>query len=207
MRIIQAVALGLATMTAVIVQSAIVRSVGAQTAPGPSAARPTVKLSGGLEATITVVGRNKNGNNISIGMQLENKGKLPIAIALVGPAPFATDNAGATYNYSNFSGAAACSELGAHYVAMCILGEETSGYKHPVPLQAFTQIDPGTTANLAVGLNGTSGTGTLLSFASVFAYRIIADPLKDETMTEIERRKQIRTLNVSFPAFPIQQLQ
>lgn len=176
----------------------------AQTSPPP--ARPTVKLSGGIEATITVVGRDKGGNNISIGMQLENKGKLPIAIGLIGPVPTATDNAGITYFMTSFSGATACRELVVNYTSMCILGEEVSGYRYPIPLQAFTQIDPGTTANLTFGLNGRQGNGTLLSFSSVFAYRTIADPLKDETLTEPERRKQIRTLNISFPAFPIQQL-
>jgi hypothetical protein len=169
----------------------------------PASSRTTVTLTAGLVASIANVGRSKGSNDVTIAMQLENTGKLPIAIAMIGPAPVATDNAGTSYQYATFSGAAACRYLTVDYVAMCILGEETSGSRYPVPLQAFTQIDPGTTASLTFGLNGQKGTGTLLSFASVFAYRVIADPRKDETLSETERRKQIRTLNISFPSFPI----
>jgi hypothetical protein len=170
----------------------------------PAATIPALKLSGGLEATLPGgIGRNKDAHNVTVSLQLENKGKAAVQLALVGPTPFAVDNAGTTYTMTSFSGAGACRELGAHFLPMCILGEEVSGMKIPIALQAFTQIDPGATATVTFGLNGREGSGTLMSFSSVFAYRVIADPLKDDALPEPERRRQIRTISVSFPPVPI----
>ena len=168
---------------------------------------PTVGLTAGLEATVTAVGRSKDLRGISVTMQIENKGKFPIQIALVGPAPNAADNAGVTFAFSTFSGAAQCRELGPTYTRACILadgGVSNSEY-YLIPLQQFTQIDPGSTTSLTFGLRGGESNGTQLGFASVFAFRVVADPLKDETQADAERRKQIRTMSISFPSFPITQ--
>lgn len=176
-------------------------------ATGFAQSAPTVKLTAGLEATIIVVGRSKDLRSISATMQIENKGKLPVQIALVGPAPNAADNAGATFAFSTFSGAAQCRDLGVTYTRACILtdgGVSNSPY-YLIPLQQFTQIDPGSTTSLTFGLRGGESNGTWLGFSSVFAYRVIADPLKDETLADEERRKQIRTMSISFPSFPITQ--
>lgn len=164
-----------------------------------------LKLTAGLEASVTIAARQKSGSYISIALQLENKGKATVAIALVGPVPVAVDNAGSSYMMTAFSGATSCRELAVHYLPMCLLGEEISGYRDPIRLQAMTHIDPGTAVTLTFQLSGRQTTGTLVSFASVFAYRIITDPLKDETLSDAERRRQLRTLSVSFPMFPITQ--
>lgn len=177
---------------------ALATGAEAQTA----AVAPPLKLSAGLEASVTIAARQKGGNYMSVAMQIENKGKLPVALALIGPVPVAVDNAGVAHTMTAFSGATACRELTVGYLPMCLLGEEVSGYRYPILLEAMTQIDPGAAITLTFQLNGRESTGNLMSFSSVFAYRIIADPLKDATMTEAERRRQLRTLNVSFPSFP-----
>jgi hypothetical protein len=178
-------------------------SVRAQGAP-PVATVPVVILSSGLEASLpSGIGRTKEGYNVTVALKLENKGKAAVALALVGPTPVAVDNAGTTYSMTSFSGSGACSELTVIALPACILGEEKGGQKIPIPLQAFTQIDPGASAIVTFGLNGRQGTGNQLSFSSVFAYRLIADPLTDDALSENDRRRQIRTMSVSFPPFPV----
>ncbi len=177
--------------------------------PPPSSNGPAVgivKLSGGLEASLPAgIGRSQNSHNVTVVLRLENKGKAPVQLALVGPTPFAVDNAGVSYSMTSFSGAGACRELGAHFIPMCIVGTEVSGMKNPIALEAFTQIDPGATAILTFGLNGREGSGNQMSFSSVFAYRTIPDKLADETLSEADRRRQFRTLSVGFPPHPITQ--
>jgi hypothetical protein len=175
-------------------------------APSNGSAIANVKLSGGLEASLPAgIGRSQNSHNVTVVLSLENKGKAAVQLALVGPTPFAVDNAGTSYTMTSFSGAGACRELGVHYIPMCIVGTEVAGMKIPIALEAFTQIDPGATAILTFGLNGREGSGNQMSFSSVFAYRVISDPLADETLSEADRRRQFRTLSVGFPPHSITQ--
>lgn len=162
---------------------------------------PTVQLNAGLEASIGVVGRNKDRDQVSVSLQLSNKGNDAVQILLVGPAPFAADNSGTTYEFVNFSGAARCSSIDPYQTGPCIGRPRSDGYT--APLEKWTQIDPGTVSTLTFGLGGNRGTGTELGFAATFAYRVVPDPAADHKIAEDERRRQIRTMSISFPAFAI----
>lgn len=164
-----------------------------------------IKLNAGLEAELVSVGRQKGGYYITVAMRLSNGGPAPVQIALVGPTPMGTDDAGTSYTMpiGRFSGAAMCRELGVSYVAACLTGEQIGGHSFAIPMQAFTQLDPGTTATLSFELNGREGTGRQFSFSSVFAYRVVPDALADETTQEAVRRKQFKTMSISFPPYPI----
>ena len=163
-------------------------------------APPVVKLTAGLEASIGVVGRNKGGDQVSVSLQLANRGKEAVQLLLVGPAPFAADNAGSTYEFVNYSGATRCSAVDAYQAGACI-GRPKNDYT--APLEQWTQIDPGTVTTLTFGLGGTKSKGSELGFAATFAYRLVANPATDSKRPEDERRAEIRTLSISFPAFPI----
>jgi hypothetical protein len=47
--------------------------------------------------------------------------------------------------------------------------------------------------------------GPLVSFACTFAYRVVTDARRDDTLTETEKRERIHLMNLSFPPTAITQ--
>ena len=189
-----------ATTTAILLLFGTAEPLMANPPEGPAA---IVRLSAGLEARVGLVGRSKERDRVSVSMQIENTGKEAVQLLLIGPAPFIADNAGSTYDFANFSGAAQCSTLHVADAASCIGHSKTES--DAVPLEQYTQIDPGAVVSMTFGLSGRPSEATMLGFSSTFAFRIVADPQNDQKRPEDERRKQIRTMSISFPAFQISQ--
>ena len=186
------------------VMTVLLISVVGPTRADVPAALPAVTLSAGLEARVGLVGRSQERDRVSVTMQIENKGKKAVQLLLIGPAPFAADNAGITYDFVNVSGAAQCSTLHPADAASCI--GHPKGEGDAAPLRQYTQIDPGAQASMTFGLSGRPSEATMLGFSATFAYRLVRDPLNEQMLSEDERRAQLRTISVSLPAFPISQV-
>lgn len=91
---------------------------------------------------------------------------------------------------------------GGERVGSCI-GRNRSDNGIAPPLEAYTQLDPETELTATFSFGGASEPGTFVSFSSVLAFRIVSDTLRDPTLPEAERRASIRTMSISFPAYPL----
>lgn len=159
-----------------------------------------VKLSAGLEATVGFCGRNKEGDRLSVTMELRNTGKAVVQVALA-DRPVAVDNAGSNYDIDTFSGVAQCPLLSMKYVSEC-LGLPKPGNNY-LPPQAYTQLDPDSTTTITMMFRGQPSKGTQCSIAMALLARIVQDPVTDATLSDDVRLKGARTLNLSIPAHPI----
>jgi hypothetical protein len=165
----------------------------------------SVKLSAGLEASLGFVGRDSKGERLTITLKLLNKSATAVHVVMDRGA-LAVDNAGTAYKVVSSSGVALCpkSKYGGFSITQC-LGKEEDNF---APIESFTQIDPDSETTITFAFNTENndrGTGTLASFAATLVYRVVRDPLADETLPEAERRKGLRTLNISIPEHPITQ--
>jgi hypothetical protein len=160
---------------------------------------PTIKLNAGLEAQIASLGRVKTGNYVTVALTIVNKGSSTIHMMLVGSPPAAVDNTGTQYTYNNSSGISRCSNW--NVIDQCIGVPNVTGLT--LSLQAYTQLDPGSQLTANFELFGHESDGPLASFAATIAYRLVGDPLRDDTLTEAQKRKQIRVMNLSFPPSPL----
>jgi hypothetical protein len=125
-----------------------------------------------------------------------------VYLLLVGPAPNAVDSQGTSYTFRNSSGVAACTQLSAYHLNRCI-GRPKADEVVTVPLEGWTQIDPGSSAVATFDLFGNSSVAPVGGFSAVFARRDVDDPLKDDSLSEEQKRKQIRTMSVGISAYPI----
>jgi hypothetical protein len=159
----------------------------------------TVKLNGGLEATVLKVGRNRDHNRVTLSLKIDNKGNNTAYLLLV-DNPTAIDNAGGVFDVlQSVAGLARCSN-GSWAASNCL------GFpQHPawmVPIQSFTEIDPGPDPNSGIVVNfafGGRGDGPVISFSSHIYLRLVGDPLKDETVPEAVKYRQFRMMTLSFP--------
>jgi hypothetical protein len=155
------------------------------------------KLNGGLQAQIVSVGRDKTFSELTVSMTLANTGKTTIYLLLLPGAPSTGPKAtsgGVTFFYESASGVAICPSFDA---ATCIGVPNMMGAP---PLQIWTELDPETSPiTVNFHLHGWESHSHLASFSGTFAYRVVSNPGIDGTLTETQKRKQIQTMNLSFP--------
>ena len=166
-----------------------------------------INLNGGLQAQVLSVGRDKTLHHLTASMTLQNKGKNTIYLLLLfGPGnPSADDNTGAGFNYQGSSGVPVCPAFGS--IPSCIGVPDIIRGQTP-PLQSWMEIDPDTSAALNFQLyTGQESHGPLASFSCTFAYRVVSDPVRDDTLTEEQKRQRIHVMNLSFPSTTISQEQ
>jgi hypothetical protein len=160
----------------------------------------TVKLSAGLEAQITLVGRCKS--YVTVAMTIANKGPASVHVALVTPAPLAVDNSGTKYQYNTHSGLSKCPSWSS--VEQCI-GVPQTYPSVTLPTQAYTVIDPGTQVTAGFELFGQPSEGPLIAFSANLLYRVVSDRLLEDKMTETQKRQQVRVMPLSFANSPVAQ--
>ena len=134
-----------------------------------------------------------------MSLRLTNMGT--VYLLLVGPAPNAVDNEGTSYTFRNSSGVAACTQLSAYHLIRCI-GRPKADEVMTVPPEGWTQINPGSSAIATFDLFGNSSAAPVGGFSAVFARRDVDDPLQDDSISEEQKRKQIRTMSVGVSAYP-----
>jgi hypothetical protein len=161
----------------------------------------TVKLNGGLEATILQVGRSKDHKYVTVSLRIANKGTSTAYLLLV-DRPLATDNTGAAFDQKqNVSGIADCNNYPASgWPNAGCLGIPQKN-NTTVPLQSFTTIEPNT-GPISVSFRLSSfgpGDGPLISFSANIYLRLVSDPLKDDTLSDAQKYGQFRLMTLSFP--------
>jgi hypothetical protein len=164
----------------------------------------TVKLNGGLEAEILSLGRSKEHDRLTVHIRIRNLGKNTAELLLVRNPLVATDNTGGAFDRpETVSGIAVCNN-GGWPSAACLGIPRASDYT--VPLQGLTQLDPnpdpgaGITVNLLLAGHGD---GPLVSFSANVFFRLVADPIKNATLTDAEQYRQFRLMSLSFPSMPV----
>jgi len=164
----------------------------------------TVKLNGGLEATVLQIGRTRDHRYLTLSLRISNKGSSTAYLALV-DVPTAIDNTGGIFNaFPIVSGITYCYH-GSAAPSYCLGMPEKVDWT--VPMQNFTQLDPnpdpsaGITVNFR--LNG-QGEGPLVSFSTHLYLRLVNDALKDEAVPEAAKYKQFRMMTLSFPPMRVQ---
>jgi hypothetical protein len=159
-----------------------------------------VKLNGGLEAEILSLGRSADHQFVTISMRISNRGKDTAYLMLVGKEA-ATDNKGGVFNWRySISGIAECGLNNAQPTQCVGIPRVVDNYS--VSLQSYTQIDPERDIVVNFRLRGDSGAasdGPLVSFSANVAYRLVSDPLKDATLSDTEKQKQVKMMSLSFP--------
>jgi hypothetical protein len=132
-------------------------------------------------------------------MTISNKGKDTAYLLLVGKEA-ATDNRGGIFNWRySIAGIAECGWNNGQPTVCAGIPRVTND---TVPSQGYTQIDPGRDIVVNFRLRGESGAasdGPRVSFSANIAYRLVSDPLKDATLSEAEKQRQVRMMTLSFP--------
>jgi hypothetical protein len=159
----------------------------------------TVKLNGGLEATLLTVGRTKDHRYLTLSVRISNRSANTGYLLLVGE-PVATDNTGGMFKtFPVISGITYCS-YGAWDASYCLGIPRKVDWT--VPIQNFTQIDPNPDPNAGIvvnfRLNG-QGDGAAISFSAGLYARFVSDLAKDDTLPDTEKYKQFRMMTLSFP--------
>ncbi len=159
----------------------------------------TVKLNGGLEAEVLSIGRSSDHQNLTISMRLSNKGKSTAYVLMVG-FPMITDNTGAAFDGVNgsVSGVARCTA----HINYCA-GIPEVHERYTVPLRSYTEIDPGVGIVLNMSFHSASSKGPLISFSVDLAYRLTNDVLRDETLPDADKYKQIHMMTLSIPPMQV----
>lgn len=157
-----------------------------------------VKLNGGLEAEILSIGRSADHEIITLSLLISNKGKDTANVMLVGKEAV-TDNKGGVFNWRySLAGISDCGYNNDQPLYCAGLPQPT---RDTPPLRAYTQIDPDREITVSFRLRadgGRASDGPLVSFSARLAYRMVADPLKDANLTEMEKLKQVRLMTLSF---------
>lgn len=154
-----------------------------------------IKLNGGLEAEILALGRDKSRQHVTVSLKLSNAGQNIAFLALsFDPAPVANSNTGGHYVISmqSVSGIAKCGNVPA---AECM---GSGAPIHALPFQSWTELDPGTNTVINMVLFGGGNTGPLMSFSASVLYRLESDTVKDDTLSESQKRQQVRSMSLSF---------
>jgi hypothetical protein len=165
--------------------------------PSPGSAQGKIaRLSGGLEAAVGFVGRDARGGQLTVSMRLLNKIGTPVQLILAS-RPAAIDNAGGSYQIQQFSGLAQC-PMFASSVSDCMRPSVA-------PLDTYTQLDPGHDITLTFSFSARAEPtrATLASLSTILIYRIVQDAIADGTLSDEERRRGLRTMNLSVPDHPI----
>lgn len=153
----------------------------------------SIKLNGGLVAEITEV--SLNDNQLVIQILLSNPGPNTLYLLHVGPAQ-AIDNAGGTYKSQYASG---------------INNRFNLKFNAPIDrlaseIKQFMPIEPGTSAPITYAIwHHNRKRGSVLSFSTVLAARIVKDRLKDNTLSDLQKAKDIQPMNIGFSSVHIRE--
>ena len=159
------------------------------------AAPPPIKLNGNLEAEIDSLGRSKSGSEITVSLRLSNAGPTSIQLLLVPPQPLVTTNTGGSYSQvTGLSGLARC-----QFSFEVCTGINGIVRGNTPPLQSWTEIGSGTTVVANFVFHGNPTTAPLISLSATLAYRIASNKLQDDTLSDEQKRTQIRSMTLSFP--------
>lgn len=147
------------------------QSFGTATAAAPPAQvtpdQTAQMLVNGIRGTVTTAGRSKDGKRLSIALMIENMTDTEMRIALVGPAPVATDNEGSDYLFKAFSGASQCKSLEAEHTKICLEGHFTDAIT--LPRSSYSKLLPGSKTTLNFSFEGKDGVnGNIISFSANF---------------------------------------
>jgi len=177
---------------------ALLFAAGLCQAPASSAAdTAATRLNGGLEATINWAARDQTTGRTAISATIINTGRQIVYLAHIGPI-LVVDNGGTSYKLPAISGVTDCSGWGGG--EECLKNTLKNDAKF---VNSLTQIDP----NVPITMNFTFASGrepaTVVSLATVFVVRFVDDPLRDDTLTDEQKVRQLKRMNVSFPAATI----
>jgi len=166
----------------------------------------TVKLNGGLEATVLQIGRTRDHRNVTLSLRISNKGSSTAYLILV-DNPMATDNTGGIFKDPVVSGITYC-HYGVWAASYCIGIPEKHDWT--VPIQSFTEIDPNPDPNAGITVNFRltgQGDGTVASFSAHLYVRFVSDTLKDAAVPEAAKYKEFRMMTLSFPPMHVKDAQ
>jgi hypothetical protein len=168
-----------------------------------SAAATQVKLNGALVSEVSAVGRNAGGSNVTASMKLTNTGSSIIYLMLAGDDPVAFDSAGTKINFRQLGGLTKCTVLSSAQLGDC-MGIIPTNQLHMVPLQTYTEIDPGASITVQFHFEtSTPSRAPLISMAASLVYRVVANPQADDALTDSQKRQQLRVMNLSFQDVPV----
>jgi TolB-like protein len=163
--------------------------------PSASVGR-VVNLNGGLQAQLLSLGRE--GRIITTAVKVTNTGQSSVFLILRGYAS-AIDDGGVKFEGSSgdaVSGVTWCYQP----LATCL---------NPtfLPLQNYTEIDPGRSITVHLKLAAPSPTskGKTISISAEIAYRLVNDLNKDGDVSDAQKVKQVRTGNMSFEPAPVKE--
>jgi hypothetical protein len=174
---------------------AILVGVAGQYSTPAFAAGQMIKLNDGFEAEILSLGRDKSRQNISLSMRLTNAGADIAYLALTfDPPPAANTNTGGHYVIANGSiaGIAKCANVSS---AQCM---GLDGERFALPLQSWTKLSGGTGTVINLSLYGPANAGPLISFSASLVYFLVSDKMKDDTLSDSQKRQRARTMALSF---------
>lgn len=165
------------------------------------AAGQRIKLNGGLEAEIVTIGRNRSHNEVTIALNISNPGQdIAYLVLSLDPPVAAISNTGGSYILLRVSGITQC---GSSPIAACT-GTGPYNPGAALPLQSWTEIDPGTNITVNFDLTGMPDTGPLVSFSATTAYRTVHSEMQGETLSDSQKRQSIRVMTLSFPPTAVQ---
>lgn len=119
----------------------------------------------GFRGAVAAAGRSKDGKRLSVAIVVENISDNEMRIALIGPAPLATDSEGGDYTFKSFSGAGQCKSVEVANISYCL--SNTSDY---LPQQTYTKFLPGSKTTLNFSFTADQGSaGDAISFSATFA--------------------------------------
>jgi hypothetical protein len=164
-------------------------------------------LVSGIRGTVTAAGKSQDGKRLSIALMIKNVSDAEMRIALVGPAPVATDNEGADYAFKAFSGATQCPTLDPEGLRWCF----DSGAREYVDPMSYSKLlsRSKTTLNFSFDNKGGGSSGDTVSFSANFALLAakniplgdaISNPKKGSgEQTAIESRFDRSTIGFGIP--------
>ncbi|MEM1385448.1 MAG: hypothetical protein AAGD08_01045 [Pseudomonadota bacterium] len=127
----------------------------ARPAPGakgmPAGFTPATEMqqNGGIGVQVLFVGRNPDGKQLTVSVQIQNTTDQPLNLAMIGPAPAAIDNRGVTYTLKQYAGLASCKSWQNQYVSTCM--RNSSSY---LPNETFGRLDAGSSSIVALTFEG-----------------------------------------------------
>lgn len=168
---------------------------------GSATAAPPKKFTGGLEGAITIH-RDAPGRLATATLSLKNASKNTVYLLL--------------FEYPKLDGAGSsgflpqgvqvpiesCSRP--YVIEKCMASSDTRA--SGAPINAYVVLDPDIEIDLpfAFAFNPAS-TVPMYTFNAKFIYRTVTDPKADQTLTEKEKRAQLRQLIISFPNVSVAQ--
>jgi len=166
---------------------------------GVATAAPARKFNGGLEASVISAGRSQDAKYLTVTVLIKNAGTNTAYLMLIGPTS-ANDSSGGSYTSEDISGIPVCPWHGSTNQCIDAFQNDSS---HSV--QKLSQVDPGTDFMITFKLKASRQNqfGATIDFATTLAARFVSDPVRDETLRDDMKGRQVRPMNLSFPGEPV----